>query len=80
MKLQVVRVEDGKIETITVVPPATILVGTSLWHIASADGTDHYFNQDTGTYDGWGRAVNAEGTPENILDIVKDIDSQREIL
>jgi hypothetical protein len=32
-----------------------------MFYFHDANGTDHYFNKDDGTYDGWGKAMCENG-------------------
>lgn len=34
-----------------------------MFYLHDANGTDHYFNKDDGTYDGWGKAICDGGQP-----------------
>ena len=53
MKLKLQR-RDGQHETISIVGPVEVHHGEKMDHLHSADGMDHYFWSDDGTYDGWG--------------------------
>lgn len=51
-----VQQEDGSIEVLTIVPPATIAFGSAMHKIVSACGLEHWFTSD-GYYDGWGQYI-----------------------
>ena len=53
---------DGTQALVELEPPIEISAYASddkftLYYIHDGSGTDHYFNKDDGTYDGWGRAM-----------------------
>ena len=53
MKMRIQRA-DGRVETLSLVPPVEAHFGTTMWRLHCADGTDHFFLED-GHYDGWRR-------------------------
>lgn len=84
MKLKVQH-PDGRIEVITLVPPATARLGTTLNVITDARGMDHYFDLD-GFYDGWGCGCSIpmqQGQEDLTLgrvgDFIQSIEGVREI-
>ena len=59
MKIRVVH-RKGQQEILTIVGPVQVVETNredGMSHLHSADGTDFFFNDDDGTYDGWGRSV-----------------------
>jgi len=53
---------DGEQWLLEIALPFTVSDSASdnkfgMFHLHDANGTDHYFNKDDGTYDGWGKAV-----------------------
>lgn len=77
MRLKVVH-RDGRIETLTIVPPVYFEAGETLWFLRGGDGTEHWFQVDDGTYDGWGRAVNLPSV-ESAAEEITRIEESREI-
>ena len=82
-----VQLRDGKMETITLVPPITIHdspydvpngVGM-LAHLHCGDGTDHYFTYDSGHYDGWGRAAAEASTLNDAAEVIGQVEDERQI-
>ncbi len=55
MKLKVQH-RNGATETITLVPPVALHLGSHLNSLSDGSGMDHYFDLD-GYYDGWGTAT-----------------------
>jgi hypothetical protein len=54
MKMRVQQ-RDGKVQTLDIVPPFSILEGVDLDRIVVADG-EHFFTKE-GYYDGWGKST-----------------------
>jgi hypothetical protein len=54
MKMRVQQ-RDGKIQTLDIAPPISILEGVDLDRIVLADG-EHFFTKE-GYYDGWGKSA-----------------------
>ena len=50
-----VQQRDGKIQTLDIVPPISLLEGVDLDRIVVADG-EHFFTKE-GYYDGWGKST-----------------------
>jgi hypothetical protein len=48
-----VQHKDGRIETIEIAQPVSILEGVELDRIVGSDGMEHFFTKE-GYYDGWG--------------------------
>ncbi len=55
MKLRVQH-KDGRVETLDIAQPVSILEGVELDRIVGSDGMEHFFTKD-GYYDGWGTGV-----------------------
>jgi hypothetical protein len=53
-----VQHKDGRIETIEIAQPASVLKGVEQDRIVGSDGTEHFFTKE-GYYDGWGAGVPA---------------------
>lgn len=77
MKIRVQR-RDGRIETITLVPPVSeIRDGSNLSSFKCGEGVEHFFTPE-GHYDGWGRFT--EGIPMNEAEeIIERIERDRTI-
>ena len=76
MSLLQVRHRDGTIETLNIVEPLKLREGKTMWRLVCADGAEHFFNMDDGTYDGWGRCV-ADKTEAEVGRIIKDTAQHR---
>ena len=63
MKMRVQQ-RDGKIQTLDIYPPFSILEGADLDRIILSDGTEHFFTKE-GYYDGWGRSKESQGNKES---------------
>jgi len=53
-----VQHRDGRIETLHIAKPVSMLEGSELDRIVCSDGTEHFFTKD-GYYDGWGTGAPA---------------------
>jgi hypothetical protein len=67
MKMRVQQ-RDGKIQTLEISPPFSILEGVQQDRIILSDGTQHFFTKE-GYYDGWGKTAsqrqNTQGKQES---------------
>ena len=76
MRLRVIH-EGGEIEIITLVPPITGALGSSLNRLACGDGTDFFFTPE-GFYDGWGRRGDGM-TKDQIDEAIQRMEDGREV-
>jgi hypothetical protein len=74
MKLRVQH-KDGRIETLAIASPVSILEGVELDRIVGSDGMEHFFTKD-GYYDGWGKGVPPVRSDQG-KKIIDTIESQR---
>jgi hypothetical protein len=74
MKLRVQH-KDGRIETLEIARPVSILEGIELDRIVGSDGMEHFFTKE-GYYDGWGTGV-PPMRGEQSEKIIDTIESQR---
>jgi hypothetical protein len=72
MKLRVQQ-KDGRVETIDIAQPVSILEGVELHRIVGSDGMEHFFTKE-GYYDGWGTGCPLCEASRAIIDA---IESQR---
>jgi hypothetical protein len=61
IKLLAIR-KNGEQVLVEIEPPFELSASAldpkfSMFYFHDANGTDHYFNKDDGTYDGWGKAM-----------------------
>jgi hypothetical protein len=63
MKLRVQH-KDGRVETLDIAQPVSILEGVELDRLVGSDGMEHFFTKD-GYYDGWGTGVPPAGSDQN---------------
>jgi len=70
-----VQHKDGRIETLDIGEPASIVEGVELDRIVSSDGMEHFFTKE-GYYDGWGTGVRPV-RGEQGKEIIETIESQR---
>lgn len=71
MKLLVTR-RDGHTETLELKTPLEVHfnpddIAFKMYYMRDANGTDHYFNKNDGTYDGWGRGVSCNEEGEELF-------------
>lgn len=86
MKIRVQRY-DGNIETLALVPPFKVREPNyevpegvkRLAVIECGDGTDHYFVEGSGYYDGWGRGVGGAQTMEDAIQTIANVEGDRQI-
>lgn len=74
MKLRVQH-KDGRIETLEISQPLSILEGIELDRIVGSDGMEHFFTRD-GYYDGWGTGVPPARSDQS-KKTIETIESQR---
>ena len=82
MRIRVIH-RDGDQEVLTVVGPLIVTETNrenGMSHFQDATGTDFYFNDSDGTYDGFARACSEVAGFQDAMDRIESVQSAREFV